>query len=135
MFRPRVQGVMVGQEFVMKNGDPVLHNVRALSFKNRAFNIAQPPKSEDRKKVFKRREKEVMVQCDIHPWMTAYYFVMDHPYFAVTNEKGQFEIKGLPAGQYTLAVWHEEFGEQETKISVASKGATEVGFSYDEKDE
>lgn len=133
MFRPRVQGVRVGQDFVMKNGDPLLHNVRSLSFKNRAFNVAQPAKSEDRKKVFKYREKAVMIQCDIHPWMKAYFFVLDHPYFAVTDEKGRFEIKGLPAGEYTLSAWHEEFGEQETKITVGTTGSTEVGFSFKEK--
>ena len=117
----------------MKNGDPVLHNVRSFSFRNRAFNVAQPAGSEDRKKVFKYREKAVMIQCDIHPWMKAYFFVIDHPYFAVTNEQGKFEIKGLPAGKYTLSAWHEEFGEQQTKITVGSTGSTEVEFSFKEK--
>ena len=133
MFSPRVPGVRVGQDFVMKNGDPVLHNVRSFSFRNSAFNVAQPADSEDRKKVFKYREQAVMIQCDIHPWMKAYFFVMDHPYFAVTNAKGQFEIKGLPAGEYTLSAWHEEFGEQKTKITVGFTGATKVGFSFKEK--
>ena len=133
MFYPRVQGVRVGQDFVMKNGDPVLHNVRSFSFRNRAFNVAQPPKSEDRKKVFKYREKAVMIQCDLHPWMKAYFFVMDHPYFAVTDAKGRFKIVGLPAGEYTLSAWHEELGEQEAKITVGTTGSTEVGFSFKEK--
>lgn len=133
MFYPRVQGVRVGQDFVMKNGDPVLHNVRSFSFRNRAFNVAQPAKSEDRKKVFKYREKAVMIQCDLHPWMKAYFFVMDHPYFAVTDEKGRFKIDGLPAGEYTLSAWHEEFGEQQATVKVGSTGSTEVGFSFKEK--
>ena len=133
MFRPRVQGIRVGQEFAMRNSDPLTHNVRSFSFRNRAFNIAQPAKSEDRKKVFTKREKAVMIQCDLHPWMKAYYFVMDHPYFAVTNEKGQFKIKGLPAGEYTLEAWHEEFGDQEVKITVDATGSSEVGFSFEAK--
>ncbi|MCS1411935.1 MAG: hypothetical protein M2R45_05137 [Verrucomicrobia subdivision 3 bacterium] len=65
-FRPRVQGVMVGQEFVMRNSDPFIHNVRALSLKNRAFNIAQPPKTKDHKKVFKHTEGPVRMGCDFH---------------------------------------------------------------------
>jgi hypothetical protein len=133
MFRPRVQGVRVGQDFIMKNADPLTHNIRSFSFRNRAFNIAQPAKSEDRKKVFTRPEKAVMIQCDIHSWMKAYYFVMDHPYFAVTNEKGQFKIEGLPPGEYTLAAWHEELGDQEAKITVAANGSAEVDFSFAEK--
>jgi len=133
MFQHRVQGVRVGQEFVMKNGDPVLHNVRSFSFRNRAFNVAQPAKSEDRKKVFKYRETAVMIQCDIHPWMKAYFFVMDHPYFAVTNKQGQFKIEGLPAGEYTLEAWHEEFGKQHAKITVGPTGSVEAEFSFKEK--
>ena len=135
MFRPRVQGVRVGQKFLMRNSDPVLHNVRSFSFKNRAFNIAQPPETEDREKVFTFREKAVMVQCDIHPWMTAYYFVMDNPYFAVTNAKGQFKIEGLPPGEYTLSAWHEEFGEKQLQVTVAATGSTEVEFSFEAKTE
>ena len=92
MFRPRVQGVRVGQELVMRNSDPLLHNVRSLSFRNKAFNVAQPSNSEDRKWVFKKGERAVKIECDIHSWMTAYFFVMEHPYFAVTNEKGEFKI-------------------------------------------
>jgi len=133
MFRPRVQGVRIGQKFLMRNSDPVLHNVRSFSFKNRAFNVAQPADTEDREKVFRYREKAVMVQCDIHPWMTAYYFVMDHPFFAVSNSKGQFKIEGLPPGEYTLSAWHEEFGEQETTITVGATGSTEVDFSFKQK--
>ncbi len=135
MFRPRVQGVRIGQKFLMRNSDPVLHNVRSFSFKNRAFNVAQPADTEDREKVFRYREKEVMVQCDIHPWMTAYYFVMDHPYFAVTNAKGEYKIEGLPPGEYTLSAWHEELGEQQLEVTVAEAGSTELGFTFKEKTE
>ena len=133
MFRPRVQAVQVGQEFLMKNSDPFIHNVRSLSMKNRAFNIAQPANTPDRKKVFTAGEKAIKIKCDFHPWMTAYLFVMEHPYFAVTNEKGQFKIEGLPTGEYTLAAWHEEFGEQDAKITLRAIGPSDVRFSFKEK--
>ena len=130
MFKPRVQGIQVGQDFLMKNSDPLIHNVRSFSMRNRPFNIAQPPKTPDRKKVFKRKEKEIMIQCDFHPWMKAYLFVMDHPYFAVTNAKGEYSIKGLPPGKYTLTAWHEELGEQETEITVDASGAAKAAFTF-----
>ena len=123
MFEPRVQGIQIGQDFMMKNSDPLIHNVRSFSMRNRPFNVAQPPKTPDRKKVFKRKEKEIMIQCDFHPWMKAYLFVMEHPYFAVTDSKGQYQIKGLPPGKYTLTAWHEELGEQEAEITVDASGA------------
>ncbi|MAG93896.1 MAG: hypothetical protein CMJ48_09125 [Planctomycetaceae bacterium] len=134
MFRPRVQGVRVGQEFVMRNSDPLIHNVRSLSFRNRPFNIAQPAETPDRKKVFTRAEKAVMIQCDLHHWMQAYYFVMEHPYFAVTDAKGKFKIKGLPPGEYTLEAWHEAFGKKELKLTVADADSSNVNFAFTEKD-
>ena len=133
MFEPRVQGVQVGQDFLMKNSDPLIHNVRSFSMRNRPFNVAQPPNTPDRKKIFKRKENEVMIQCDFHPWMKAYLFVMDHPYFAVTDSKGEYSIKGLPPGKYTLTAWHEEFGEQEADITVDSTGGAQAGFTFKPK--
>jgi hypothetical protein len=74
-----------------------------------------------------------MIQCDFHPWMKAYIFVMDHPYFAVTNAKGEYSIKGLPAGKYTLTAWHEEIGEQDAEIVVDATGAARAGFTFKAK--
>ena len=129
IFRPRVQGIRVGQEVLMKNGDPFIHNIRSLSFKNRAFNIAQPANSPDRKKVFTKKEGPITIKCDFHRWMTAHFFVMDHPFFAVTDASGAFRIPELPDGKYTIAAWHEEFGEKVQEITV-SGGSAAARFSF-----
>ncbi|MCP4785309.1 MAG: hypothetical protein GY903_32585 [Fuerstiella sp.] len=135
IFRPRVQGVMVGQKFVLRNSDPFIHNVRSLSLRNRAFNIAQPPKTADREKVFRRTEGPIRMGCDFHRWMQAYVFVMDHPYFAITDAQGRFSIEGLPAGEYTLEAWHEEFGKQRAQITVGSDGAARADFTFQAKEQ
>lgn len=67
--------------------------------------------------------------------MTAYLFVMEHPYFAVTNEEGQFKIEGLRSGEYTLAAWHEEFGEQELKLSIGATTSSKLEFSFTGKND
>ena len=113
----------------MKNGDPFIHNIRSLSFKNRAFNIAQPANSPDRNKVFTKKEGPITIKCDFHRWMTAHFFVMDNPFFAVTDARGAFRIPELPDGQYTIAAWHEEFGEKVKEITV-SGGSADTGFSF-----
>ncbi len=130
MFRPRVQGVLVGQDLLMRNSDPVIHNVRSLSEENRPFNVGQPANTPDRKKVFKESEGPIEVRCDFHPWMKAFFFVMDHPFFAVSNEQGEFEIQGLPSGKYTLAIWHETFGKQEQEITVGKDDLKGVDFKF-----
>ena len=130
MFRPRVQGILIGQEVSMRNSGPVIHNVRSLSSENRPFNIGQPAGTPDRKKVFKNKEGPIELRCDFHPWMRAYLFVMEHPCFAVTDAEGRFTINGLPAGNYTLASWHEAFGEQEQKITVKVGGLKGLEFKF-----
>lgn len=133
MFRPRVQGVLVGQDFLMRNSDPVIHNVRSLSEENRPFNIGQPANTPDRKKVFKESEGPIEMRCDFHPWMRAYLFVMEHPFYTVTDETGRFEIKNLPDGAYTLAIWHETFGKQEKKFTVRTNPLKGLVFTYKPK--
>ena len=130
MFRPRVLGVRVGQKLHIKNGDAVVHNVRSFARRNRAFNIAQLPGSKIREKTFRRQEIAVKIKCDIHDWMTGYIFALEHPYFAVTPKNGKFKIKGLPAGDYTLAAWHEMYGEQKANITVGKSGTVEADFTF-----
>ena len=88
MYYPRVQGVRVGQKLLVANSDPVTHNVRSFPVKNRAFNFGQPADTEPRERVFDEPEREIEVQCDFHPWMHAYIFVMDHPFYCVTSDDG-----------------------------------------------
>ena len=130
MFRPRILGVLVGQKLHIKNGDAVTHNVRSFARRNRPFNIGQYPASKTREKTFSRPESAVMIKCDIHDWMTGYVFALEHPYFAVTLKNGRFKIKGLPAGDYTLAAWHEMYGEQKASITVGKSGTVEADFTF-----
>lgn len=130
MFRPRVQGMLVGQTLRVLNEDPLTHNVRSIPVRNKAFNFGQPGKSEPRERVFAQPEREIEIQCDIHPWMHAYLFVMDHPYFAVSDAEGNFAIESLPAGKYSLAVWHEVLGKQDRELTIASEPATDVEFHF-----
>jgi hypothetical protein len=123
MYRPRVQGVRVGQKLEIRNSDGFAHNVRGYPQLNPIFNIGQPGKGDVRDKVFELAENPpIKFKCDLHKWMTAYVFVMDHPYFGVTADDGTFEIGGLPPGDYTLAVWHETFGKNQQEIAVGERG-------------
>ena len=133
MFRPRIQGLFVGQDFAMRNSDPIIHNVRSLSQENRPFNIAQPAGTPDRLKRFNDKEGPIELRCDYHRWMRAYLFVMEHPFFAVTDAQGRFTIKNLPAGEYTLVTWHESLGENKQIIKVGSSGLKGINFTYKPK--
>jgi hypothetical protein len=130
LYTPRVQGILVDQKLEIVNGDDTLHNVRALADKNRPFNIGQPPATPPRIKAFTTAEDALKFKCDVHPWMFAYLFVMEHPYFGVSAPDGSFTIPGLPAGAYTLVAWHEKLGQQEAAVTVAADGAGSASFVF-----
>ena len=130
MYTPRMQGIMVGQTLEVANSDDTLHNVRALAKTNRPFNLGQPPATPPRKKTFKMAEPAVKFKCDVHPWMATWIFVMDHPFFAVSNEDGSFQIDNVPAGNHTLVAWHERFGEQEIEVAVDAGSGTAIDVQF-----
>lgn len=130
LYTPRVQGILVDQKLEIVNGDDTLHNVRALASKNRPFNIGQPPATAPRIKTFTTPEDALKFKCDVHPWMFAYLFVMDHPYFGVSAADGSWSIEGLPAGSYTLVAWHEKLGQQEATLTVAADGSGTAAFVF-----
>lgn len=107
VYVPHVTAVMTGQQVLIANQDRTSHNVNILAKKNPKTNFMQSTKGAVTPKTFKRDEMAIVMKCDVHPWMNGILHVLDHPYFAVTNDQGRFQIKGLPPGTYTLEVLHE----------------------------
>ncbi len=129
-YSPHVSGVMVGQKLVVRNSDPTLHNVHALPTANPEFNQGQPFQGMELEKTFQNPEVMVRFKCDVHPWMSSYMGVLNHPFFAVSGADGSFELKGLPAGSYVLEAWHEEFGTKTANVTVEADGTAEATFDF-----
>ena len=130
MYRPRVQGVVDGQKLEIRNGDPVLHNVHTYEGARTLFNVAQVPGTPNIEKTFTQNGVMLKFKCDVHQWMTGYVWVQNNPYFAVSNDKGEFEIKGVPAGKYEIEAWHERFGAKKGEVTVAANGTAEWKVDY-----
>ena len=125
MFVPRVVVVPAGGTVEFLNNDQLLHNLHsAVSRENPAFNRTQP-KGRTIPIVFKRPEI-IRVDCDLHPWMRAWVVVTEHPFYALTNEQGEFALANVPAGQYTLAVWQESLGTVTRAVTVRDTAVTTV---------
>lgn len=128
---PHVIGVQVNQTFNVLNSDPTAHNVNVDARQNEKFNQGQSPGAPPIVKQFKRAETVIPVKCNQHPWMRAYVGVLQHPFFAVSDATGRFEIKGVPAGTYTLVAWHEKYPQGITQtVSVGSGAAATTDFSF-----
>jgi Carboxypeptidase regulatory-like domain len=73
----------------------------------------------------------IPVKCDVHKWMRAYVGVVPHPYFAVTGPDGSFELRNVPPGDYTVAVWHEKLGERTGQARVTPSGVATVSITFE----
>jgi plastocyanin len=108
LFVPHVSAVMAGAKVRIRNSDPILHNTHGFLEKLTVFNIALPTK--DQVVDITQRIKKpgvVEVVCDAHTHMRAWIVVRENPYFAVTDDSGQFRIDEIPPGRYRVTAWHE----------------------------
>lgn len=130
VYLPHVQGVQTGQKIEILNSDGTLHNVHALPKvkNNDAFNEAMPGARKKITKQFDEVEVMVRIKCDVHPWMGAYVGVLDHPFYAVTDAKGSFEIKDLPPGTYTIEAWHERLPPKTATITIKDDETATADF-------
>ncbi|MCB9851724.1 MAG: carboxypeptidase regulatory-like domain-containing protein [Phycisphaerales bacterium] len=126
MYHPHIFGLQIGQTLTIKNNDDTAHNVNSLTKKNQKFNISQPQAGMTADKTFSKEEIMVKFKCDVHGWMDAYCGVLKHPFFAVTDADGNFEIPKLPAGKYTIEAWHEMYGTRTMDVEVGEGETKEV---------
>jgi len=129
-YHPHVFGMRVGQPLVILNSDPTLHNIHALPKGNAEFNTGQPIQGMKTTHTFDKPEVMVPFKCDVHGWMNAYVGVLDHPYFAVTDKDGKFDLKTLPPGSYTIEAWHEKLGTMQEKVTLGEKDTKEIAFTF-----
>jgi hypothetical protein len=122
--------VPVGSTLTIRSSDNVLHNVHAFLGKDTLFNLALPIPGMEIPQTMKK-PGVVSIKCDAgHTWMSAYVHVVEHPYYAVTDASGKFDLKDVPPGTYTLAVWHEKYGAMEQKVTVAGGKPAPASFVF-----
>lgn len=134
-FTTHAMSVRVNQPISIVNSDNALHNTKISSSNSPLFDQGVKPndKSGNVKYHFVDSEKvPAQVKCSIHTWMTAYILPLDHDFVAVSNEKGEFKIDHIPAGEHTFVVWHEAAGflNRRLKITINADKQTEQEIKY-----
>lgn len=123
-FVPRIVIVPVGGTVQFLNSDRLLHNLKSAGKENPTFNRAQ---SHGRTiPIVFGKPEIVRVDCDLHSWMRAWVVVADHPFYAVSNDRGEFTLDQVPPGDYTLRIWQESLGSATKSITVGTAGTTTV---------
>lgn len=126
-YQPHVLAFPAGSTVEVLNPDGVLHNVHSYSKVNSPFNMAQP-KFKKTLQVKIDKPEAVNVKCDVHAWMSGWLVATENPYFAVTDGSGSFKLTDVPAGTYTVEVWHETLGKSTQKVTVKAKEEAKVNF-------
>jgi plastocyanin len=129
VYLPRVVGLQVGQRLEVRNSDSGLHNVHGISGGNDGFNVGQPVAGIVNSFTL-TTEGMTRLQCDVHTWMVAFVGVVRHPYFAVTNTEGTFELDDVPVGTHTIQAWQERYGTLTSSVQVTAGGVADVDFAY-----
>lgn len=124
-YAPHVVVIQVGQALKIVNSDDTNHNVHGVPKENKEFNLAQPKRGQS-DEVKLTKEEIFRIKCDVHQWMGAWAHVVSNPFHAVTDEKGEFAIKGLEPGEYDVDFFHEGVKFKTEKVKVEAGKATKI---------
>ena len=121
-FIPHVLPVVKGTTVDFLNSDDVLHNVFTVDECANKFNLGTWAKGKKKSFTFEQLGCKSILLCNVHPEMEAYVLVLQNPYFAVSDKNGSYVIKNVPAGKYTLKIWHEKLKGYNVAVTVPEKG-------------
>jgi plastocyanin len=131
VFQPHVTAVQVGTTVDFLNSDSVAHNVFWTSIggnKKLGHNLGTWPKGE--RKSFKfDTPGAVPILCNVHPEMSAYLVVVPTPYFATSDQAGNYKIENVPDGSYTVTAWHEGAKNQSKPVAVSGDAKADFTLS------
>lgn len=128
-FSPRVIAVRTGTEVDFPNHDKTFHNVFSNSDVKK-FDLGLYPSGKSRSVVFDKAGV-VKILCNVHPNMEAYVVVKNHPYFVVSDARGNYRLT-VPLGKYRLEVWQPDYPTSTTPI-VLGYGAEVLDMDFDLK--
>lgn len=129
IYLPHVMPILVGTTVDFLNSDDVAHNVFSPDKSADKFNLGTWPTGEVRSHTFEKRCDDVcsaVMLCNVHPEMEAFIVMMQNPYFSTTDDEGNFTIKGVPAGSYTIKVWHPKLKADAVKAQVPDTGSVSL---------
>ena len=127
LFIPEVLPVFKGTTVDFPNKDTVFHNAFSMSPGN-MFDLGTygPGKNPN---VTMETPGKVDIFCNMHHQMHAVALVLEHPFFTLTSKKGEYEIRGVPAGTYTIKAWAGSSIVEEKTVSVGKSDTVMVDFN------
>ena len=127
-FKPHVLPVLVGTAVDFLNSDNVLHNVFSPDQCTGKFNLGSWPQGQKKSFTFDKPGCAATLLCNVHPEMEGFILAVETPYYGVSEKDGTYKIKDVPAGKYTLKIWHEKLKGKDVPVEVTEKGDVKIDF-------
>ncbi len=134
-----VIGIKSGDDILVENTDPITHEVvtyeSAGKYVNQLSNKTVLPKSSQVRNAFVRHDvDEFLIKCNLHPFLQTHAFLVDNPYYAITDKDGNFTIADIPPGTYEVVAWHPYIDNLTSTVTIEAQKQATVSFEYHSKD-
>jgi hypothetical protein len=126
---PGMVGIMVGQPIITEARNREFHNIHFMPVRNKESNVGLVDEDPTYRRTFTEPELPIKAKCDIHPWEGAWLAVLPHPFYAVTDEQGRFELPPLPPGKYTIEVWQKSCIAATKEIEIQPQKPVTLDFT------
>ena len=128
-FIPHVLPVLMGTTVKFLNSDPTPHNVFSPDYEK--FNLGTWPQGQTKDHVFDKCAKfpcAYTTLCRVHAEMEGFVVVLQNPFFAVSGKDGHYAIENVPAGTYSVGIWHPKLKGQAKSVTVTASGPVTLDF-------
>jgi len=135
-----VIGARNGENIMVENTDPIQHEIATYEVRNiysdQTSNRPVPPKSSQVRSIFARKNAEnYIIKCNLHPFLQTNAYLVQNPYYTVSDSDGNFSIENIPAGTYEVIAWHPFITEKRGTITIPEKGEAKLDFDFNGNDE
>ncbi|MFQ5443627.1 MAG: tetratricopeptide repeat protein [Nitrospinales bacterium] len=135
-----VIGLRNGKDFLVENFDPIQHEIAVFelgdNFADQKTNKGVLPKTSQVRSIFVKKDShEFLIKCGLHPFLQTQGFIVDNPYFAVTDSEGRYSIADIPPGTYEVVAWHPFIPIQKQIVTIGANQGAQLDFEFDIKDE
>ena len=135
-----VIGAKNGENLMVENTDPIQHEIATYEVRNiysdQTSNRPVPPKSSQVRSIFARKDAEkFIIKCNLHPFLQTHAYLVQNPYFTVSDSDGDFTIENIPPGTYEVVAWHPFIPTQRRTVTIPEKGEASLNFSFKGEDE
>ncbi|MZH15158.1 MAG: hypothetical protein F3742_10355 [Nitrospinae bacterium] len=133
-------GIKNSENILIENTDPIQHEIATYEVRNiysdQTSNRPVVPKSSQVRAAFVRPDaEEFTIKCNLHPFLQTHAYLVDNPYYAVTDSHGNFSIENIPPGTYEVVAWHTYIPSKKGTVTITPSGETQLDFEFNGEDE